>query len=69
MDDTTKTTPAKEKPTKEKLGADQLKLKTSGAFMLVDPFSGAEFIEDEPTITAKTPFVTERLESGDLVEA
>lgn len=48
---------------------DEIEVKTSGAFMLMDPVTGKHFDEDTAVSTRQTQFVAENLASGKLVKA
>jgi len=62
-------TAAKAAPVEKSPDAEKVTVKTSGSFMLIDPYNGNEFTADEAKTVAKTPFVSERLDAGQLVEA
>ena len=44
----------------------EITVETTGSFMLVDRFSGAEISAVGSTTVPVTPFITERLDNGDL---
>lgn len=48
---------------------DEIDVKTSGAFMLMDPVTAKHFDNENATTTRQTQFVVENLASGKLVEA
>jgi hypothetical protein len=62
-------TAAKAAPVEQAHDAEKVTVKTSGSFMLIDPYNGNEFTADEAKTVVKTAFVSERLNAGQLVEA
>lgn len=49
--------------------APKISVRTTGDFMLIDPYTGQEINHEGTTEVFKTTFVQDRLENGDLEEA